>query len=68
MRIPDAVNPLDNSAVHPESYRVVEKMAKDLNCSVADLMKNQVLQEQIRLEKYVDGEIGLPTLESYNFV
>ena len=63
LRIPDAVNPLDNSAVHPESYRVVEKMAKDLNCTVADLMKNQVLQEQIRLEKYVDGEIGLPTLE-----
>ena len=63
LRIPDAVNPLDNSAVHPESYRVVEKMANDLNCTVADLMKNQVLQEQIRLEKYVDGEIGLPTLE-----
>ncbi|MGD9931534.1 MAG: Tex family protein [Mangrovibacterium sp.] len=63
LRIPDADNPLDNSAVHPESYRVVEKMAGDLKCSVAELVADKSLQEQIQLEKYVDGIIGLPTLK-----
>ena len=63
LRIPDAKNPLDNSAVHPESYHVVEKMAKDLHCTVAELMANKSLQEQIKLESYVDGAIGLPTLK-----
>ncbi len=63
LRIPDANNPLDNSAVHPESYRVIEKMARDMKCSLADLVKNKELQQQIQLEKYVEGEIGLPTLK-----
>lgn len=63
LRIPGAKNPLDNSAVHPESYHVVEKMAKDLHCSVAELIENKSMQEQIQLEKYADGAIGLPTLK-----
>jgi uncharacterized protein len=63
LRIPDAENPLDNSAVHPESYAVVEKMAKDLNTSVAELIKNKELQTKINLKNYVSDKIGLPTLE-----
>ncbi len=62
LRIPDAENPLDNSAVHPESYAVVQKMAKDLKCSVADLVSNKELVETIELKNYVTEEIGLPTL------
>lgn len=62
LRIPDAANPLDNSAVHPESYHVVEKMAVDLQCSVSELMASEELQKQIQPGKYVSGEIGLPTL------
>lgn len=62
LRIPQAKNPLDNSAVHPESYSIVEQMAKDLKCSVADLMSKKELRSQIRLEKYVSDKVGLPTL------
>lgn len=62
LRIPDAKNPLDNSAVHPESYAIVEKMAKDLSCSVTDLIKNKEIREKIKIEKYVTESVGLPTL------
>ena len=55
-------NPLDNSAVHPESYAIVEKMAKDQGCSVADLIAHKELREKIDLNKYVTAEVGLPTL------
>lgn len=62
LRIPQADNPLDNSAVHPESYAIVEKMAKDLKCSVADLIKNKELRSQIDIKNYVTDTAGLPTL------
>ena len=62
LRIPGAKNPLDNSAVHPESYAVVEHIAKDLKCSVEDLIKNKELRSQIDIKKYVTDQIGLPTL------
>jgi protein Tex len=58
MRIPGASNPLDNSAVHPESYHVVEAMAKDLNCSVNDLIKDGTLRKKIVPKKYVSGQAG----------
>ena len=62
LRIPGAKNPLDNSAVHPESYAVVEHIAKDLKCSVEDLIKNKELRSQIDIKKYATDQIGLPTL------
>ena len=62
LRIRDAENPLDTSAVHPERYNVVEQMAKDLRCSVKDLMSNQQLRKSIPLQKYVTETVGLPTL------
>ena len=62
LRIPDAKNPLDNSAVHPESYSVVEHIAKDMKCSVEDLIKNKELRSQIDIQKYVTDKVGLPTL------
>lgn len=62
LRIPQADNPLDNSAVHPESYAIVEKMAKDLKSSVADLIKNKELRSQIDIKNYVTDTVGLPTL------
>lgn len=62
LRIPHADNPLDNSAVHPESYAIVEKMAKDLKCSVADLIKNKDLRSQIDIKNYVTDTVGLTTL------
>ena len=62
LRIPDAKNPLDNSAVHPESYHVVEQMAKDRNCTVSDLIKNKDMREDIDIKHYVTEETGLPTL------
>ena len=62
LRIPQAKNPLDNSAVHPESYPIVEQMAKDLNCTVADLIKDKELRSKIDLKKYVTNTVGLPTL------
>ncbi|MDE5845030.1 MAG: RNA-binding transcriptional accessory protein [Muribaculaceae bacterium] len=62
LRIPGGKNPLDNSAVHPESYAVVEKMAKDLGVSIADLTGNQELIKKIDINKYVTDTIGLPSL------
>lgn len=62
LRIPQAKNPLDNSAVHPESYPIVEQMAKDLNCTVADLIKDKEIRNKIDLKKYVTETVGLPTL------
>lgn len=62
LRIPNAKNPLDNSAVHPESYAVVEQMAKDQGCSVADLINNKEKREAIDIKRYVTSEIGIPTL------
>ena len=62
LRIPGARNPLDNSAVHPESYHVVEAMAKDSGCTVAELIKNKEKQKHIDIKKYVTAETGLPTL------
>ncbi len=62
LRIRHAKNPLDASAVHPERYEIVEKMAKDLNCKVSDLLANESLRKQIQLPKYVTAEVGMPTL------
>ena len=62
LRIPDAKNPLDNSAVHPESYHIVEQMAKDQNCSVNDLINNKGTREHIDIKQYVTADVGLPTL------
>ena len=63
LRIPDSKNPLDNSAVHPESYHVVEQMAKDCHCSVVDLIADKEKREKIDIQKYVTSEVGLPTLQ-----
>lgn len=63
MRIENSDNPLDNSAVHPESYPLVEQMARDVNCTVADLLKNETLRAQIVPEKYLSDTVGLPTLK-----
>jgi len=62
LRIKDAVNPLDASAVHPESYIIVEKMAKDLNCTVNDLIQNKELRSQIKPQNYITEKFGLPTI------
>lgn len=62
LRIPGANNPLDNSAVHPESYAVVEHIAKDMKCSVEDLIKDKELRNKINIQKYVTDKVGLPTL------
>ncbi|MBQ9202632.1 MAG: RNA-binding transcriptional accessory protein [Prevotella sp.] len=62
LRIPNAKNPLDNSAVHPESYHVVEQMARDCQCTVSDLINNKGTREQIDIQRYVTAETGLPTL------
>lgn len=63
LRISNAPNPLDNSSVHPESYFVVEKMAKDLGCSLGDLVKDQNLVKSIDINKYVSDTVGIPTLK-----
>lgn len=62
LRIDGAVNPLDNSAVHPESYPIVEQMAKDLHCSVNELIANETLRKSIDVKQYVTEKVGLPTL------
>lgn len=62
LRISGAENPLDASAVHPESYHIVDQMARDLNCSVEDLIKSQELRDKVDLQKYVTDTVGLPTL------
>jgi uncharacterized protein len=63
LRISNTSNPLDNSAVHPESYHVVERMAKDLGCTVSDLLKDEALRAKIDINKYVSEKIGIPTLK-----
>lgn len=63
LRIRDGKNPLDNTAVHPETYPIVEQMAKDLGCTIGDLIKDKSLRQQIRLPKYVTESVGLPTLQ-----
>lgn len=62
LRIQAGKNPLDNSAVHPESYPIVEKMAKDLNCTVSDLIANKELKKKLDLKKYITDTTGMPTL------
>jgi uncharacterized protein len=62
LRITDGKNPLDNTAVHPEAYSVVEKMAKDMRCTITELIQKKELRDKIDLEKYVTDKIGLPTL------
>ncbi len=63
LRIPDAKNPLDNTAVHPESYGIVEQMAKDLNCTVNELIADKQLRLRIRPERYLTDTVGMPTLK-----
>ena len=62
LRVTNSKNPLDNSAVHPESYPIVERMAKDLGCTVSNLMNQSNLREKIDLQRYVTTEVGIPTL------
>jgi uncharacterized protein len=62
LRIADALNPLDGSAVHPESYGVVVKMAKDLGCTVNELMQDDDLRKKVKLSDYVSDKVGIPTL------
>ena len=62
LRIPDAIHPLDNSAVHPESYSIVEEMAKDLGTNLKELIQNKELKKSLDLSKYCTAKIGLPTL------
>ncbi|GAF04725.1 Tex family protein [Saccharicrinis fermentans] len=63
LRITDAKNPLDNSAVHPESYGIVQKMAQDKGCQVKDLIVDKVMRDQVNLNDYVSEGVGLPTLK-----
>lgn len=62
LRIRQGKNTLDNTSVHPESYHIVEKMAKDLDCSVEELIRNAALRKQIEVRRYVTDTVGLPTL------
>jgi uncharacterized protein len=63
LRIPGSDNPLDNSAVHPESYFIVEKIAKDMGTSVKEMVNDKEIKKKIKIEKYVDDKIGIPTLK-----
>ncbi|MDR0961458.1 MAG: RNA-binding transcriptional accessory protein [Mediterranea sp.] len=63
LRIPEAKNPLDNTAVHPESYHIVEQMAADLHCTIPQLIADKELRGRINLERYVTAQTGLPTLK-----
>jgi uncharacterized protein len=63
LRIREASNPLDNTAVHPERYALVEQIADDLGCKVADLIRDRSVRVKIDLKKYVKGDVGLPTLQ-----
>jgi uncharacterized protein len=63
LRIKDAKNPLDNSAVHPESYGIVEAMARDINSDIDNLISDQNLRKSIKVEKYISDTVGLPTLK-----
>lgn len=62
LRIPGAKNPLDNSAVHPERYKIVEQMAKDCNCTVAELIADKAKRQKVDIKRYISEEVGLPTL------
>lgn len=62
LRIPQAKHVLDNSAVHPESYHIVEQMAKDQQCNVADLIKDEKIRKQINPQQYINEKVGLPTI------
>jgi len=62
LRIIDAVNPLDNTAVHPERYNLVEKICKDFKCDISKLINNKELISKINIEKYITNEVGIPTL------
>lgn len=63
LRIESAKNPLDASAVHPESYHIVDRMAKDMDCKLADLIQREDLRSRIRLDNYIGEEYGLPTIQ-----
>ncbi len=63
LRVSGAVNPLDNSAVHPESYTIVEQMAKDQQCTVDELIKNKQIRSRIQPSRYITKEVGLPTIQ-----
>jgi protein Tex len=63
LRIRNAANPLDSSAVHPESYHIVQKMSADINCDIRELMTNENKRKEIKLEKYITPSTGLPTLK-----
>ncbi len=63
LRIPMAENPLDNTAVHPESYHIVQQMAKDMGCSVSKLIADKKLRDKIDISRYITSTIGLPTLQ-----
>lgn len=63
LRIPNAKNPLDGTAVHPESYYIVEQMAKDLGCTVEELISDKTLRGKIDIEKYITPAVGIPTLK-----
>lgn len=63
LRIPEAKNPLDNTAVHPESYHIVEQMAKDLKCTVDELIAGKELRQKINISDYITPTVGLPTLQ-----
>lgn len=63
LRVDQSDNPLDNSAVHPESYGIVEQMAKDVGCSVADLIRDKKMKDKIILDNYITEKVGRPTLE-----
>lgn len=62
LRIPDSDNPLDNTSVHPERYKLVSKICKDLNCTIENLISNKELIGKIKIENYISDEVGLPTL------
>jgi uncharacterized protein len=63
LRVDGAKNPLDNSAVHPESYYIVEKMAQDQSCEVTDLISSSDIRAKVNIQQYVDGQTGIPTLK-----
>lgn len=63
LRIPGAENPLDNTAVHPERYGIVQQMAADMGCDIAALIADKGLRDRVNIEKYVGGDVGLPTLK-----
>lgn len=63
LRIREGENPLDNTAVHPESYHIVEKMAKDMKCTVPELIAQKELQSRVDIQQYITDQVGLPTLK-----